>query len=222
MLRFFCRKIATNGVTFVAMTDHYFSSRLQSDFEVRHFSFTYRDRHFDWIGSRGVFSSKELDTGTQFLIDCCIEDENSGTECPNFLDLGCGTGVVGLLLATFISDISVLCSDLSAAATVCTAQNVQRLALNTRVSIVQGNGTDHLQDESFAKVALNPPIRAGNKVIFKLIEGASRVLLPGGILYMVVRVKQGGKRLARLSQQWFGQVEQMGRHKGFLVYKLVK
>ena len=204
----------------LAMTDHYFSSRERADFEPIQFSFTFNDHDFHWIGSRGVFSSKAFDKGSQLMLSCFLEDNRS--ENAHVLDLGCGTGVVGVLLAHFIQDISVTCSDVSAAATVCTARNVREKALLYRVQVAQGQGTTHFRDATFTHVLLNPPIRAGNEVIFELIEGSARTLQPGGKLYMVVRVKQGGKRIAELSKQWFGSIEQIGRKKGFLVYRLSK
>ena len=203
------------------MTDHYFSSRHSADFVKHHFSFDFKERHFSWVGSRGVFASKDLDKGSQLLLHCFLKEDLSKSKL-RILDLGCGTGVVGVLLALFIQDISVTCSDLSTAATLCTAENVEVQNVTHKVDVVNGQGAAHFRSASFSHVLLNPPIRAGNEVVFQLIKGACRVLRPNGQLFMVVRVKQGGKRLAELSKQWFASVEQIGRKKGFLVYKLAK
>ena len=152
----------------------------------------------------------------------CFLDEHAGLKGARVLDLGCGTGVVGVLLALLNKDILVTCSDLSTAATICTIKNAQNNQVQGKVQVTNGYGASHFRDASFTHVLLNPPIRAGNEVVFQLIKGAARVLCPKGQLYMVVRVKQGGKRLAELAKEWFEFVERVGRKKGFLVYRLVK
>ena len=81
--------------------------------------------------------------------------------------------------------------------------------------------TGAFSDRSFHVVALNPPIRTGNENILDMFSDCSRILKkPSGCLYIVVRAKQGGKRLASLAGEWYLKCELMARKKGYLVYRL--
>ena len=78
---------------------HYFieDPNLKDDF--REIKFTIFERSFSFISNSGVFSKNELDFGSRLLIEEIIKMGLFG----KVLDLGCGIGVIGLVLASFFA-----------------------------------------------------------------------------------------------------------------------
>ena len=116
----------------------------------------------------GVFSKNRLDEGTMILLDTIVplihEDEF-------ILDLGCGYGAVGMTIASIIKSARVLCVDVNPRAVDLTKQNAQTLLLSQRVSVRQSDIYENV-DEIFDSIVLNPPIRAGKKVTYRMyLEG---------------------------------------------------
>ena len=81
-----------------------------------------------------------------------------------------------------------------------------------------GEGFEPVSDECFDIILTNPPIRAGNAVVFALIADASMHLTPTGRFYLVARTKQGAKTFAKQMGIHFKHVVQAGQGSGFRVY----
>lgn len=200
-----------------AGSTHYFSPQGPACEAPRTFGFEFGGRSFTWTGAAGVFSGSSLDDGARVLTSALLDRAPTGGD---LLDLGCGTGTVGLLAKLFAPGFRVVLTDVNGRAAACARANAQRLGLGD-AAVLAGPGAEALADESFDVVALNPPIRAGLQVCLSLVRDAARVLRPGGRLYLVVRVKQGARRLASLAGSSFpGGVEEVARRKGYVVFEL--
>lgn len=203
---------------------HYFSVK-QGKFQGKPFNFSFMDKNYLWQGAKGVFSGSALDDGATALLSVVIkdsrEDSEQGLSQQEFelLDLGCGTGIVGLVYAMEFPDSKVVLSDINAWAVQCSAANGKKNKIANATYLIEDQ-LNALSDRSFDIIAFNPPIRAGNELILSMFEDSARVLKKDGSLYIVVRAKQGAKRMAELASKWYDHCEFKIRKKGYLVFRL--
>jgi release factor glutamine methyltransferase len=133
------------------------------------------------------------------------------------LDVCTGSGCIAISLAAERPQATVLATDLSPDACALARENAQALGVAERVTVLQGNLYAPLPpDARFDVVVSNPPYIASREIptlsaevrrephmaldggpdglvlIRKVIEGARRVLKPGGLLAMEIGETQGG------------------------------
>ena len=77
---------------------HYFDQQPEVESDVRSFYFDMEGRTFDFLTDRGVFSKDGLDVGSELLLRTAIADMREDEPGERLLDLGCGYGVLGLVL----------------------------------------------------------------------------------------------------------------------------
>jgi 16S rRNA (guanine1207-N2)-methyltransferase len=131
----------------------------------------------------GVFARGGLDDATAMLIsalDVASDD--------HVLDLGCGSGLIGMVAAQLAPEQEVVMTDADAFALDLAARNCARNHI-TNARIVAADIVDTIADERFTIVACNPPFHQRNEqsstIADRFIRGASSVLEPGGRLYFV-------------------------------------
>jgi release factor glutamine methyltransferase len=132
------------------------------------------------------------------------------------LDVCTGSGCIAISLAAERPQATVMATDLSADACALARENAQALGVAERVTVLLGNLYAPLPpDARFDVVASNPPYIASGEIptlsaevrrephmaldggpdglvlIRKVIEGARRVLKPGGLLAMEIGETQG-------------------------------
>jgi len=106
---------------------------------------------------------------TELLVELTIEHvRSSGKKAPKILDLGTGSGAIGLALAKNLPNAEVTCVDVSAEALKIAQENARLLNLNS-VKFLQSNWFDDLttnlpaEDCVFDVIVSNPPyIPAGD------------------------------------------------------------
>ncbi len=106
---------------------------------------------------------------TEHLVELTIDHiQSSGKKTPKILDLGTGSGAIGLALAKNIPNAQVTCVDVSAEALKIAQENARLLNLNS-VKFLQSNWFDGLttnlpaEDGLFDVIVSNPPyIPAGD------------------------------------------------------------
>lgn len=140
----------------------------------------------------GVFSQRRLDIGTRFLLESLPPLEGP----LQVVDLGCGNGVVGAVVARRNPQVTVAFVDESAAA-IASAQLTWNAAVGDAahppaafVRADAGVGSvDGIDDGSVDVVVLNPPFHDQQAVAVaagrSLIAAAHRMLAPGGRLIVV-------------------------------------
>ncbi|MDD9954534.1 MAG: methyltransferase [Candidatus Woesearchaeota archaeon] len=164
-----------------------------------------------WTGS-GVFSRDKLDKATKLLIDSCIMEDGW-----DVLDLGCGNGVVSILLGKAYPNASFLATDV--------AQNALKVAkMNARGRTFKVRKSDCYEKipETFDTILVNPPYVAGRKVVFSMLDGAKEHLKPGGLLQVVARHQKGGKMIKEKLMELFGNCDDSRKKGGFRVYICAK
>lgn len=199
------------------MSDHYYSNKPQSEVVTETNEYTLKGNSLTITSGTGVFSKKNINFGSQVLIDSFIVPEVSG----DILDLGCGYGPIGLALATHYKDRSVVMVDVNERAISLAEKNAHQNQV-TNVHIMQSDGFSGVADQSFAAVVTNPPIRAGKKVIYAFFQESVNQLVNGGELWIVIQKKQGAPSAINYLHSLFNRVEVVTRKKGYFVIRAIK
>ena len=134
----------------------------------------------------GAFAGTGIDIGTRALLRHL---DQIPTDITSAVDLGCGTGVLAVLLAQANTNVTVTATDESAAAVASARATVAANNLEGRVVVVRADGAQTVADASADVVLLNPPFHVGAAVhagvAHTLFAEAARVLRPGGELWAV-------------------------------------
>ena len=171
------------------MNDHYYTREPQSESRPVSCEYEYRGIRMRFETDAGVFSRGEVDTGTRLLLEA-LPEQMSG----DVLDLGCGWGVIGIIVSRKWPDTRVWMADVNLRALELSRKNAE--ANGARVTCLESDGMAGLMDRKFDAVITNPPIRAGKQVIYQMFADAAKCLKPGGALYLVIRKQQGaGKQV---------------------------
>ncbi|KQY21216.1 SAM-dependent methyltransferase [Cellulomonas sp. Root485] len=134
----------------------------------------------------GAFAGTGIDIGTRALLQHL---DAVPTDITSAVDLGCGTGVLAVLLARANENLTVTATDESAAAVASARATVAANGLEGQVIVVRANGAETVPDASVDLVLLNPPFHVGaavhDGVARALFADAARILTPGGELWAV-------------------------------------
>ncbi len=158
----------------------------------------------------GVFSKDKLDYGTRFMLETIPIKELKG----DILDLGCGYGVVSIILSKLTSDTNFDGVDVNRRALhLCELNRNLNKTFNTNFfeSDVYSNVT-----KKYNYIITNPPIRAGKDVVYKMLEEAKDHLKENGILYFVIRKEQGAKSCIKHLENKY-KLEVLDKSKGFFI-----
>lgn len=171
--------------------------------------FTIKQRPFTLTTDSGMFSRTGLDRGTHIILQTLLK-LNLG---QRVLDMGCGYGPIGIVLATFNPQVQYLLADINQTAVSMAVTNIQRLKLKNAEAIV----SDLYQKVTgrFDSIVSNPPVRAGKKVTYALYEKAREWLTPNGTLYVVLRKAQGAESATKFLKTLYDQVEIIDREAGY-------
>jgi release factor glutamine methyltransferase len=155
---------------------------------------------------------------TELLVERALAA--AGTmELPAIVDVGCGSGCVGIALAARLPEALVIAVDLSAVAVAVTRENAARLGLDGRVTTIQGDLLGPLTGPADIIVANLPYVNAhdlpelprgilafepllaldggldggldGLDLVRRLVGQAPAYLRPGGSLFLEVGYDQG-------------------------------
>jgi len=160
----------------------------------------------------GVFAHRRADEGGVALAEVAARDLQPGARV---LDLGCGCGLVGILLARHAAVKDVLAVDANARAVACTAANATANGVTCLRTLLTDTGTT---ETGFTLAVGNPPYFSDFKIAELFIETARSALVRGGLALMVAK---SHRQLAERMQAAFGNAEVIAR-RGYGVIKSVK
>lgn len=198
------------------MPDHYYTKNPQSEFVTETNQYTIREHTYTFTSGSGVFSKRGIDFGSKLLIDHFSEPKVTG----DILDLGCGYGPIGIVLADQFKDRDVCMVDINERALMLAKKNAAQNDVD--VTIRESDGFSDIGNRTFAAIVTNPPIRAGKKFIFHLFEQSISYLVQGGELWLVVQKKQGAPSVMKYLASIFSEVDVITRKKGYHIIRATK
>ena len=166
---------------------------------------------FIFYTDNGVFSKDGLDFGSRLLLENIPLTEIG----ESLLDVGCGYGVFGIILNKILG-VKVTMCDVNRRALHLAEKNIKENKCSD-CSVIESSCYQNINSK-YSTIISYPPIRAGKKVVYEILEGAKDYLLPGGRLFFVVRKEQGAKSIISDMQKIYN-VEVLERKKGFFIIK---
>lgn len=188
---------------------HYFTNEhLPSD--IHETTCVVLGNHFKFLTDNGVFSKDGLDFGSRLLLEVIPQGEVGG----KILDVGCGYGVLGIVLAKITSS-RVDMVDVNHRALHLSKRNAKLNGVSDLVSVFESDCYSNVEGK-YSTIVTNPPIRAGKKIVYDIVMNAKYHLEDGGKLYLVIRKEQGAKSLlVDLKKVYTVQV--LEKKKGFFI-----
>ena len=160
-----------------------------------------------------MFSKNTIDFGSRLLITTAMHDLPDG----RMLDVGCGYGPIGIVLASLKPTQRMDMVDINDRALALAKENVQKNKL-ANVDVFFSDMYQHITEE-YAMILTNPPVRAGKHTVHAIIEQAKQHLIVNGSLWVVLQVKQGAKSAQGKMQDVFGNVEVKAKDKGYVILR---
>ena len=167
----------------------------------------------------GCFCHRRPDDGGLALAEVVSRELAGADHTVKLLDMGCGCGLVGLLIAECLrknspSGLSLVLVDSHSRATEAAELNAKTLGIPAEV-ILSDNGTPKRMDGTFDVFVGNPPYYSDYRIADVFLETAKRALQPGGICYTVCKNAAG---LEPVQKKYFPEVEIIKR-RGYAVLK---
>ena len=194
--------------------DQYFTQNPTTKDEIFKFKWNALGNEFVFNTSNSVFSKTAVDFGTMVMLETFVENEPSFK--GSILDLGCGYGPVGVILAKSMDDVKITMVDIDERAVKLSVLNGEENKVSKKLNIYQSNIFEKV-DESFDRILTNPPIRAGKETVYTFFDGAYEHLNIGGKLYVVIQKKQGAKSALGKLTELFGNCETPYKKSGYFI-----
>lgn len=173
--------------------------------------FSYKELSFKTLP--GVFGAGKLDKGTELLLNTLPIRKHGRT-----LDIGCGSGIIGLYCKQQYPELNVELCDVDAMAIESTQLNAQELGLE--VEIFSSDGLANCRAR-FHQIICNPPFHQGLKTDYqfaqRLLLQAKQHLTPKGELWIVANNHLGYEQWAK-EFKWKYDIK--AQENGFKVIKL--
>lgn len=170
----------------------------------------------------GCFCHRRQDEGGLALAEVVSKDLSSATQHSSpdphrLIDMGCGCGLVGLLIAKAVKGVQLVGVDSHSRAIEAANLNAQVLGIEAEM-ILADSGTPARMDGTFDVFVGNPPYYSDYRIADVFLETAQRALKPGGVCYTVCKNAAG---LEPVQKRYFPEVEII-RRRGYAVLKSVK
>ena len=154
----------------------------------------------------GVFSFKKLDLGTRVFIEHMTVPKKQSV----LLDLGCGYGAIGIVLAYISPPSTVYLIDINKRAIWCTKENIKYNLLDrtNKVITLSGSYFKPLKNKNikFDGIYMNPPLRNGRKEFLKLCEEVPYFLKKKGLFQFVIKKKMGAEYVLKYINSNFSNI----------------
>lgn len=147
--------------------------------------FRFRRTEYRFALSQDLFSSHEIDPGSRLLLQ---ELQNSAIDTAGAVyDIGCGTGVLGIVAAREFNAERLVMEDRSALAAAFAEFNAEQNGLAAIAgSFCRAVGAGGLPSAVFDLVLSNVPAKAGQPVRTLLLQHALASCTPGGLCAFVL------------------------------------
>lgn len=186
--------------------DLYFKKRI---------TYSVRDEQFAFDIAHTLFSSFQIDEGTDLFLRALEPDAPPAT----ILDMGCGCGVIGIVLARLFPQAQVTMIDRDLLAVRYARHNA---ALNnvTNVTVLGSVGVEAVADQQYDLIVSNVPAKIGDDAIEQeFVLDPLAHLCPGGAYWFVV-VSGLNHLIPRIGTRRQLRLKQIKKRSGHAVYRL--
>lgn len=193
---------------------HYFIDKTHVESDYFKYKVTFDNKTFTFNSCDSVFSKNELDYGSLTLIKAVIktfEDDNF-----NILDMCCGIGSIGLILADNFQNAKIDMCDINKTAVELAIKNKNENNINNINEVFVSNMFDNVKN-NYDIVVSNPPIKTGKKLLFQFAEDSIKHLKDGGHLVIVIKKNLGEESLRKKLIEIYGNCEVIKRDKGYYI-----
>ena len=192
--------------------EHYFTNNTNLRSELRSIIYENKGQVFTFFSDLGVFSKDKIDYGSRVLVDTILAKEEHIPK--TLLDVGCGYGFLGIVLAKGF-DSEVMLVDVNKRAVHLSERNLKQNKVKGKA--LESNIYDSVVG-TFDLIVTNPPIRAGKTVVLEILEKAKDYLNPDGVLWFVIRKDQGAKSILKQLEPIYT-CEIVKKDKGFYIMR---
>ena len=191
---------------------HYFENDLNLKSEIRELSYKYDSSFFTFYSDNGVFSKKSLDYGSRLLLETYLNIEH---ESKKVLDVGCGYGFIGIVIAK-INGSSVDMIDINKRAVHLANRNIKKYNIDAKAFM--SDAYENINSK-YDVIITNPPIRVGKEKVLEILEGAFDHMNNDGSLYFVIRKNQGALSIKKILEST-KTIEILNKDKGYFIFRI--
>lgn len=199
--------------------EQYFTKNPETKKEIYKFDWNIGTDKFYFYTSNSVFSKSGVDFGSMLLIETVIKENKNFN--LKLLDMGCGYGPIGVIIAKLIENSNITMADVNERALELAMMNAKENKVENKVKILNSSAFENIKDK-YDIIVTNPPIRAGKDVVFSFYEGAYEHLNDGGKLYVVIQKKQGAPSSKDKITNLFGNCEVADKKSGYFIFRAEK
>ena len=180
------------------------------------FSDTLCNQALKFRSTWGIFSPREIDSGTQLLMQYIKINEDD--DC---FDLGCGYGPVGLTMAKLAPKGKTILVDKDFMAVEYSNKNAELNNINNAQAQLS-NGFQHIDKSlKFNVVASNVPAKVGKEMMSLMLHDAYHALKEDGRLYLVT-VNGLRQYMKRNLKEIFGNYKKLKQGKAYTIHLATK
>lgn len=194
---------------------HYFINDNNLKSEKRKLYYSYNNVSFEFFSDNGVFSKNEIDEGSAILLENYLKSDKKGKT----LDVGAGVGFLGIVISK-LNDVDVDMLEINERAVLLCEENI-KLNKSEKCKAYESNLYEKANGK-YDVIISNPPIRAGKKVVFEIIDRAYDYLNEYGELWIVIRKSHGADSAKKEIERVFGNATIVKRDSGFYVLRAIK
>ena len=202
---------------------HYYSEFPDAKFKIYTISESLRKHLYIFKSLPGVFSYRKIDLGTKIL----VENMTVPIEPSVLIDLGCGYGVIGIVLGYETPQSTVFLVDINKRAVWCTKENIKlNITENTkRIKVFSGNYFELLKqkDLKFDGIYINPPLRQGRDKFITLCHEIPNYLKKKGFFQFIIKKKMGASYILEYLRDSFVnlKVDILCKRSGYWVFNCI-
>lgn len=195
---------------------HYFLNVDHKDSDYFKFTDYFLNVPYTFNSCSDIFSKDTIDYGSSVLLKTVLDNfELAG----DVLDVGCGYGLIGVILKKYYPQINCDLIDINQTAVLLSKQNAE--LNNVELNVFESNLYQNV-NKKYNHIVTNPPIKAGKENLFKVVSGGFEVLKPEGTITLVIKKKHGMESLKNHMESIFGNVEILKRDSGYYILHSVK
>jgi len=178
--------------------------------------YNFLDQEFRFAIANTLFSTFDLDHGTDILIRAIIFNHPK-----NILDIGCGYGPLGIMLAKANPQAQVTMVDRDLLAIRYTNYNIEKNGV-TNAKAIGSLGVEAVKNQKFDLIVSNIPAKIGDEAIKEeFVLEPLNCLNPGGE-YWVVVVSALNRLIPKIAREHLIHIEEVRKRNGHTVYKIKK